>query len=239
MKTFKSITAAFALLASLSAPSGHASALLKVEGGVIHVISRMVYSGPAATPEIANAATLEIVRMWNAKPTFVDFEGKPHRVVFDVDYVMDNGAPLPNPNSCAYNYIQIKDKIGPRDRSFYSYLGANSGVFYTSDGLGTSTTAAHEYGHGLGLEHNDFDQIDTDVPGIMFARGTFVKQQFQYRPEIEAGKPGGTVNPIFRRVRSVDIREIDFIGASLSFGFSWSTRFGCLGSGTIQRIPAR
>jgi len=224
------------LLCLLNSSLSHASALIKVEGGVIHVISRFVYSGPALTDEIAEASTREIRKMWNEQIHFVEFEGKPHRVVFDIDYTLDNPRNLQNADSCAYNYVDVRDREDAGSRSVY-YLGGNNGIFYTSDNLGHSSTVAHEYGHGLGLEHNEGYQEDAEVPGIMFARGTLVKSKFRYNPKAVSGDQGGTLNPVFRKVRKEDVRQIDFNQVYLTHNFlPWMPRYGCLGSGRPEKI---
>ncbi|MFZ4715605.1 MAG: hypothetical protein ACOYL6_17920 [Bacteriovoracaceae bacterium] len=56
-----------------------------------------------------------------------------------------------------------------------NHLKGCNGVFYTSDVLGISTTAANEFGHGLMLDNNPGDQRAVAVPGIMFSRGTLVR----------------------------------------------------------------
>src|SRR5690348_11604677 len=72
-----------------------------------------------------------------------------------------------------------------------------------------STTAAHEYGHTLGLEHpKDLDLRGKGVPGIMYPRGTLVDPQFQYDPSKPAGVTGGTMHPMCRKVFQQDIENL-------------------------------
>ena len=139
---------------------------------------------------------------------------------------------LINPDSCGYNFIQIINKTNAGDRSYYEGLGSRNGVFYTSDALGTSTTAAHEFGHGLMLDHNDGDQRNAAVPGIMFARGTLVRSEFQWDPRAAAGAAGGTINPQYRKVRSVDIQAIPVSSVRNKL----SKSVGCLGDGKAKKI---
>jgi hypothetical protein len=72
-----------------------------------------------------------------------------------------------------------------------------------------STTAAHEYGHTLGLDHPaDLDYRGRGVPGIMYPRGTLVDPQFQYDPSRPAGVTGGTMHPMYRKVFAEDIANL-------------------------------
>lgn len=226
-----------ALLATAGAVQ--ASALLQKDDarGELKVIARMVYSGAGLTDANATASTDEISRMWNETMTEItlkkrklSLKGKTYKVVFEIDYVMP-GAVLKNEESCAYNFIQILNMTDAGDRSYYEGLGSRNGVFYTSDELGTSTTAAHEFGHGLMLDHNSQDQRAAAVPGIMFARGTLVRAEYQWDPNAQSGAAGGTIRPHNRRVRSEDIKAIPF--AKVKFNASG---LGCLGSGSVLTI---
>lgn len=223
----------------VSAGTAHASALLQKDDTrrELKVIARIVYSGAALTEANAAASTDEISRMWNETMTEItlknkriSFNSKSYKVVFEVDYVMP-GAILKNKESCAYNFIQILDLTSPGDRSYYEGLGSRNGVFYTSDELGTSTTAAHEFGHGLMLDHNPGDQRAAEVPGIMFARGTLVRAEYQWDPSAQSGQAGGTIRPHTRLVRSEDIKAIPF--ARVAFN---NKGFGCLGNGSVLPI---
>lgn len=223
----------------LTSGMAHSSALVEFDdiGKIIHVSARIIYSGPALTNEIAKAATGEIQRMWNENRTSVAINYEKYKVDFNIQYLLADRIKILNTESCGYNFITVLDKSNPDDRSYYEGLGSRKGVFYTSDALGTSTTAAHEFGHGLMLDHNDGDQRNANVPGIMFARGTLVKPQFQWNPKAEAGAAGGTINPIFRKVRSVDIQAIPFgsLDRSIIWGI-YDSKLGCIGDGVAQRM---
>lgn len=203
------------------------SALVKRDDDarILTVIARMVYSGSAVTEELARLSTDEIHNMWNGAPTLVSLNGKAYSVEFQVDYVLGGGV-LVEADSCAHNFIQILPKTNAGDRSYYSGLGSRNGVFYTSDGLGHSTTAAHEFGHGLLLDHNAPNQVLALVPGIMFARGTLVRQEFQWDTRVLAGAPGGTINPVHRHVRAEDVKAIPFFRVKFN-----AKNLGCLGNG--------
>jgi hypothetical protein len=88
-------------------------------------------------------------------------------------------------------------------------LGDNVGHWITSDHLGESTTAAHEFGHALGLDHpNLIDFRGLGNPGIMAPRGTIVDAHLQWNPAVAAGEYGGTLKPFHRRVQAYEIEAI-------------------------------
>ncbi|MEZ4900469.1 MAG: hypothetical protein R2822_01190 [Spirosomataceae bacterium] len=95
-------------------------------------------------------------------------------------------------------------------RSFMGFgLGDNVGHWITSDQLGESTTAPHEFGHALGLDHpTQIDYRGLGNPGIMAPRGTIVDAPLQWNPLAAAGEYGGTLRPIHRRVQAYEIEAI-------------------------------
>ncbi len=193
----------------------------------LQVSANFIYTGPGLTEALAAASTQEIKSMWSegAIDASILLNGIKYKVVFDIDYSTRRF--LKSLKSCRDNFVEIRPKLHPADRSFYAGLGSQHAVFYTSDNLGESTTAAHEFGHGLMLEHNPGDQRNIEVPGIMFARGTLVPSQFQWDPRALPGQPGGTINPIHRQVRAVDVEAIPFSKLIFKNGTA------CLGSGSI------
>ena len=57
----------------------------------------------------------------------------------------------------------------------------------------------------------------------MYPRGTLVDEQYQYDPSIAAGLKGGTMHPMFRRVKQEDIENLklhrlDFISGKAVVG---------------------
>ena len=203
------------------------------------VLARLNYSSSelddASVAKTAVAGTKEIERMWNEPQASVNVDGTPYRVVFEVESALvtsfhkwfDTFAMDPyDDKSCATNFIDVRELVDTGDRSNYD-LDGQEGIFYTSDQIGTSTTAAHEFGHAMGLNHPaDAGQWREPVPGIMFPRGTFVKSQFQWDPKATFTQKGGTLNPIYRHVRAVDVQAVGF--QNLNFN---DAGLACVGAG--------
>jgi hypothetical protein len=232
------------LLSMLFSQGAQASALIqKIESTkIIKVTARMVYSGKALTAAIAKATTDEIQKMWNQTTTKVRLGASVYTVKFNVDYLIATDRPLNNAESCAYNFVKILKKKTEEDVSYYADYGSNEAFFFTADNLGHSTTAAHEFGHGLMLKHTIFNRSigmgfnlieprKANTPGIMAPRGAIVDAEFQRDPTALSGEEGGTLNPIYRKVRSADIQAIPF--ADVAFD---ADNFGCLGMGEVKRI---
>ena len=218
------------LLPSISNELAQASALVEIDPNrhVISLTSHFHFYGPEATPALTYSSAEEISRLWNEPHAEVNLRGVPYRVQFRISYSIGEASWYARlKHSCANNHVLIRNLTEPADRSSFALRGAY-GIFYTSDDLGHTTTAAHEYGHGLGLNHDDIHQTSAALPGIMFARGTWVAPQFQYDPLAIAGAlEGGTLNPVFRKVRAEDIAALHL--EQLSY-YGYRT---CIGDGTL------
>jgi hypothetical protein len=149
--------------------------------------------------------------MWNEPKGIITLDGRLFQVVFKITAeikkevseleVLQNADPR-------INYFRIEEYVNG-NISFVDGIGCNTGHFKLENLYEGSTTAAHEYGHTLGLEHPKFlDLRGKGVPGIMYPRGTLVDPQFQYDPSKPAGTQGGTMHPMYRKVFQQDIEQL-------------------------------
>src|SRR4051812_26377069 len=146
--------------------------------------------GNAATQELAEQIRAEIETMWNEPQAVVIFSGLSFRVIFKItSFYQPEITPIEIYQNLepANNYFRIEE-VAWGNISFVDGIGCNSGYFKLENLYRGSTTAAHEYGHTLGLVHPaHLDIRGEGVPGIMYPRGTLVDPQYQYDPSKPAG----------------------------------------------------
>ena len=175
------------------------------------IFSHIITYGRAADTSVTENMREEIETMWNEPQGSLKLNGLMFNVVFRITASFQPGI----------NDMDIYQNLDPRNNyfrieefvhgniSFVDGLGCNSGYFKLENLYKGSTTAAHEYGHTLDLDHpDDLDLRGKGVPGIMYPRGTLVDPQYQYDSSIQAGKKGGTLHPMFRKVLQEDINKL-------------------------------
>lgn len=177
----------------------------------ITIYSHLVIYGSSADEEVTQRIRREIETMWNEPAATVYFHQTHFQVQFqitselkkDLDQ-MDVIQNLDPKN----NYFRIENFIHG-NISFVDGLGCNTGFFLLENLYDGSTTAAHEYGHTIGLPHPKIVSIQGEgKPGIMYPRGTLVDAPFQYDPSKPAGVTGGTMHPMHRKVKQEDIENL-------------------------------
>jgi hypothetical protein len=184
---------------------------LNIEEQSITIHSHIITYGTAATPELTEQLGEEIETMWNAPHASVTISDRVVTVQFSITTAcspfIEELEVLQNTDS-RNNYFRIEEYV-EGNISFVDGLGCNTGFFKLENLYKGSTTAAHEYGHTLGLDHPDHIDIrGTGVPGIMYPRGTWVDALYQYDPAKPAGVTGGTMHPMHRQVKSSDISDL-------------------------------
>ena len=150
------------------------------------IIHSVFYTyGDASTPQLAQAIAEDISNHWNAAHAIISYKGTPLTVYFDLLGIHE---PSLTPETVWYNtnprfnFFRVEEFSMPYI-SFVDGLGSNTGYFKLGNLLNNSTTAAHEYGHTLGLDHpKELDIRGKGQPGIMYPRGTICDPQFQYDP---------------------------------------------------------
>jgi hypothetical protein len=176
--------------------------------------SLLYFYGGAADQALAIQIADDISAAWNAPGGQAKIRGEWYSVRFAIEgyYQPDlKPAAVWHNTDPQLNFFRVEE-FSLHDISSVDGLGCNTGYFKLGNLLDHSTTAAHEYGHTLGLDHpKNLDIRGKGQPGIMYPRGTLCDPEFQYDPAASAGGPGGTLNPFKRKVL-----ESDIIGLRLS-----------------------
>ncbi|OLY91736.1 hypothetical protein SAMN05444008_1038 [Cnuella takakiae] len=187
------------------------AAELDAHNRTITIHSHFIFYGSAATPQLAEQLRDEVETLWNEPKAQVEI-GRllftpQFRITASVaDQMLD--IDIYQNTDPRNNYFRIEN-FAATNISFVDGLGCNSGYFLLENLYAGSTTAAHEYGHTLGLDHpEELDIRGKGTPGIMYPRGTLVDPQYQYDPLVPAGQKGGTLHPMHRRVLPADIRAL-------------------------------
>lgn len=178
---------------------------------IITVRSHIITYGNAADDIVTKRISEEIETMWNEPNAIIIIHDIPYHIIFRITAeakqdvseleVLQNTDPR-------INYFRIEEYVNG-NISFVDGVGCNTGHFKFENLYEGSTTAAHEYGHSLGLHHpKELDIRGKGVPGIMYPRGTLVDPQFQYDPSKPAGVTGGTMHPMYRKVFLKDIEQL-------------------------------
>lgn len=184
---------------------------LNEEEGSLTISARLFFYGDAVWPSLCTDIANDIERHWNEARAAVNIKGHTYRVQFKMEGIYK---PALTPNEVfentdpRNNYFRIEE-YSATDISFVDGVGCNTGYFKLDNLLHNSTTAAHEFGHTIGLDHpDDLDIRGRGTPGIMYPRGTLVDPSFQYNPGVAAGTVGGTLNPFLRKVLQADFDHL-------------------------------
>ena len=184
---------------------------INIQSSQLTIHSHIITYGNAATAELTAQIRDEIETMWNEPKAVLELAGRALQVVFKItgevrkDITELDVYQNLDPRN---NYFRIEEYVHG-NISFVDAIGCNSGYWKLENLYPGSTTAAHEYGHTIGLEHpHHLDIRGKGIPGIMYPRGTLVDASFQYDPAKPAGVTGGTMHPIYRKVLMQDILDL-------------------------------
>ena len=184
---------------------------LQINNRQLIIHSVLIFYGDAADETLSGQIAKDIADHWNEAKAKLQLKNIWYDIRFDIKGVWDKLlTPLmvyenTDPRN---NYFRIEEFV-MGNISFVDGINSNTGYFKLENLLNNSTTAAHEYGHTIGLEHPEvLDIRGKGAPGIMYPRGTLVDPQFQYYPEVMPGEKGGTLNPFKRKVLEQDIADL-------------------------------
>jgi len=184
---------------------------LKHGNNLLIIHSIIYFYGNAADDILSRQVAKDIGEHWNEPKGKILIKRNLYDVIFDIEGIYEKSLTPEmvfentNPRN---TYFRIEE-YAKGNISFVDGLGSNTGYFKLENLLNNSTTAAHEYGHTLGLDHpENLDIRGYGQPGIMYPRGTLVDPEFQYDPKIQAGLKGGTINPFTRKVLQQDIDHL-------------------------------
>jgi len=190
---------------------GHAELIPQQQLLLIHSI--FFFYGNAATEALSLQVANDIQQQWNEGDFYATIKSNPYKIRFYIEGCYRKTlAPVEVTGNTdpRNNYFRIEE-TSPMEVSFVDAIGCNTGYFLLPNLLQDATTAAHEYGHSLGLVHpHKLDIRGKGVPGIMYPRGTIVDAVYQYNPQARAGENfnGGTMNPVYRKVQQQDIENL-------------------------------
>jgi hypothetical protein len=176
---------------------------------IIHAV--LFFYGDASNETLCFQIARDIAFYWNEPELAILIKKNWYNVKFSIEAVW-NKLLTPeevyentNPRN---NYFRIEE-FSDQHISFVDGIGCNTGYFKLDNLLNNSTTAAHEFGHSMGLYHPfDLDIRGKGTPGIMYPRGTIVDSNFQYDPAAAPASKGGTLNPLFRKVLQKDLNDL-------------------------------
>lgn len=184
---------------------------LDMSARLLAIHATLQFYGNAASHQLAWQVSEDVSNHWNEAEGTVWINGHRYGVTFIIQGIFRPGLSeleVISNTDPQINYFRVEE-FAAGNISFVDGINSNTGYFKLDNLLNNSTTAAHEFGHTIGLDHPEITDIrGKGIPGIMYPRGTLVDPPFQYDPTARPGEKGGTLNPFFRKVLQKDIDDL-------------------------------
>lgn len=185
--------------------------IVEINNNTISIFANLYFYGYAANEILSKQIADDINKQWTLQNGKANINGETYLFAMNVTGFYSPGIRQTDVNENTNplnNYFRIEE-YAEGNISFVDGINSNTGYFKLDNVLHHSTTAAHEFGHTLGLVHpNILDIRGHGLPGIMHPRGTVCDAQYQYDPNAQPLAPGGTMNPQCRKVLQQNIDEL-------------------------------
>ena len=185
--------------------------IVELNNDRVSIFANLYFYGNAANETLSKQIADDINEQWTLTNGTALIDGKIYSFVMNVAGFYSPGIRQTDVNENTNplnNYFRIEE-YAEGNISFVDGINSNTGYFKLDNLLHNSTTAAHEFGHTLGLVHPHIIDIrGNGVPGIMHPRGTVCDAEYQYDPNAQPLAAGGTMNPLHRKVLQQDIYDL-------------------------------
>ena len=185
--------------------------IVELNNNVATIFANLYFYGNAANEILCKQIADDINAQWTIENGSVNINGKNYFFIMKVAgfYAPKLRQTDVNENTDPLNNFFRIEEYAEGNISFVDGINSNTGYFKLDNLLHNSTTAAHEFGHTLGLVHPDLIDIrGYGIPGIMYPRGTICDAEYQYDANAQPLAPGGTMNPHHRKVSQKDIDDL-------------------------------
>ena len=185
--------------------------IVELNNNVATIFANLYFYGNAANEILCKQIADDINAQWTIENGSININGKNYFFIMKVAgfYAPKLRQTDVNENTDPLNNFFRIEEYAEGNISFVDGINSNTGYFKLDNLLHNSTTAAHEFGHTLGLVHPDLIDIrGYGIPGIMYPRGTICDAEYQYDANAQPFAPGGTMNPHHRKVSQKDIDDL-------------------------------
>ena len=185
--------------------------IVELNNNAATIFANLYFYGNAANEILCKQIADDINAQWTIENGSVNINGKNYFFIMKVAgfYAPKLRQTDVNENTDPLNNFFRIEEYAEGNISFVDGINSNTGYFKLDNLLHNSTTAAHEFGHTLGLVHPDLIDIrGCGIPSIMYPRGTICDAEYQYDANAQPLAPGGTMNPHHRKVSQKDIDDL-------------------------------